>query len=279
MAKSVTATPAKSTTPKAPVKTVKNTKKTQPTKQQESVKKSSVVTKKKTTVQTKPVTNTTTPSFSVFATNLLKTWIDGWKNTFNLSGRSSRFELWGFLLLNTMLMVIIQLRCAYVMSERYVLEATKRGMGLEILDRNIVTAEVFFYLTIFIPMFPLVSLLVRRLHDLGKVAWANYFEPLFMSVVVTNILFVALLEIEKTNYAYTMLCLGICFITMLYAAGFHGLKILTMTMFYRGQSTTNDFGASQFNDEEHEIQALNLSCIWFLFIITIGLLYLLTAIA
>lgn len=206
--------------------------------------------------------------------NLLKNWFNGWKQTFNLQGRSSRYEFWSFLLLNSIMMVIIQLKCAYTMSERYLMAANAAGYSLETISRHITIAEIVFYLTIFIPLFPIVSLIVRRMHDLGKLAWPNYFEPLFMSVVVLNLLLVALLELDNTDYAYTALCLGVCFVTMIYGAGFYGLKILLMTMFYRGDLKANEFGEPQYNDDEHETQALNLSCLYFLFIITIGLLYL-----
>lgn len=251
MVKSQTSAPTKSTAQKA--STASKQKKTSPRKQ---------VSKK-------------TPDVAVLSPlNLLKAWLNGWKQTFTLQGRSSRFELWAFLLLNSIMMVIIQLKCTYTMSERYLLEANSAGLSLETISRNITIAEVIFYLTVFIPLFPLVSLLVRRMHDLGKLAWANYFEPLLMSVVVMSLLLFAILELNNTDYAYTMLCLGVCFITLVYGAGFYGLKILIMTMFYRGDINANEYGPAQYNDDEHEHQALNLSCFYFLFIITIGLLYL-----
>lgn len=213
----------------------------------------------------------------ISAVTLVKAWFNGWRQTFNLKGRSSRFEFWAFLLLNSILMVVIQLKCAYVMSERYLLSAYAEGYSLETISRNITFAELIFYLTIFIPLFPLISLLVRRMHDLGKIAWEKYFEPLFMSVVVLSLLLVALLELNNTDYAYTMLCLGVCFVTLLYGAGFYGLKILIMAMFYRGETEANNFGVSQYNSDEYEAQALNLSCFYFLFIVTIFLLYLIIA--
>lgn len=208
------------------------------------------------------------------AAKLIKAWFNGWRQTFNLKGRSSRFEFWAFLLLNAIMMVVIQLKCTYIMSERYLLSAHAEGYSLDVISRNITFAETGFYLTVFIPLFPIVSLVVRRMHDLGKIAWANYFEPLFMSVVVMSLLLFALLELNNTDYAYTALCLSVCFITLVYGAGFYGLKILIMTMFYRGDAGANEFGMSQYNDDEHEGHALNLSCLYFLFVATIGLLYL-----
>lgn len=237
-------------------------------------KRKTAATTVKTTAPTPEKVITSDVSTALSPLNLLKNWFNGWKQTFNLQGRSSRYEFWAFLLLNTVMVVIIQLKCAYTMSERYLLAANAAGYSLETISRNITIAEVVFYLSIFVPLFPIVSLIVRRMHDLGKLAWPNYFEPLFMSVVVMSLLLIALLELDNTDYAYTALCLSVCFITLIYGAGFYGLKILLMTMFYRGDLKANEFGEPQCNDDEHETQALNLSCFYFLFIITIGLLYL-----
>lgn len=208
------------------------------------------------------------------AVSLIKAWFDGWMQSFNLKGRSSRFELWAFLLLNSILMVIIQLKCSYTMSERFLRAANLAGYSLAQIEKRIIIAEIIFYLTIFVPLVPIVSLLIRRMHDLGKLAWANYFEPLFMSVVAMSLLFLTLLELQKTDYEYISIMLSVCFITTFYGAGFYGLKTLITAMFYRGDTKENSFGIAKYNDDEHEMHALNLSCLYFLFVLTIAVLYL-----
>lgn len=62
--------------------------------------------------------------------NLLRIWLDGWKKTFTLRGRSSRFELWTFLLVNSVLTVIIQLKCSYILSPRFLRAANDMGYSL-----------------------------------------------------------------------------------------------------------------------------------------------------
>ncbi len=232
----------------------------------------------KTRAKTAPAATTISPAAApiagLTAANLIKTWFDGWKQTFNLKGRSSRFELWAFLLLNSILMVIIQLKCSYTMSDRFLRAANQAGYSLTQIENRIIIAEIVFYLTIFVPLFPIVSLVIRRMHDLGKLAWANYFEPVFMSVVAMSLLFLTLLELQKTDYEYIAILLSVCFITTLYGAGFYALKTLITAMFYRGETTANAYGAARYNDDEHETHALNLSCLYFLFILTIGILYL-----
>jgi len=208
---------------------------------------------------------------------ILKLWFEGWKNTFKLHGRSSRFELWIFMLVNSILTIGIQLKCSYYMSSRFLRAANAEGMSINTIENYITVAETLFYLIILIPLFPLGSILIRRMHDIGLLAWRNYLEPMFMGMVVLWVLFLSLTYIINTDYVYTALLLNVCFVTILYAVGFYGIKFLIMTFFYRGDKAKNRYGEAQYNTDEHEEWALNLSCFYFLFIFTIGLLYLIFA--
>ncbi len=254
-----------SSAPKA--KSVKTPKKKTPVKTADvevtSVRKPEKISKK--TPQPKP-------QFQI--TELFKVWFEGWKNTFNLKGRSSRFELWTFLLFNAVLAAIVQLKCSYYMSERFLRAAADAALDLDTIERYIANAEIIFYLSFLIPFIPFCTMLIRRMHDLNKLAWKNYMEPIFMGCVVISMLFIALTELENTDYAYTALLLSVCFVTILYSVGFYGLKVLIMTMFYRGNTNANEFGAARYNDDTHEEHALNLSCIWALFVLTIGSMWL-----
>lgn len=207
---------------------------------------------------------------------MLKIWLDGWKKTFVLRGRSSRFELWIFVLINSILSIGMQLKCSYILSSRFLRDAKIHGYSLETIDTYITFAEIAFYLVILIPLFPLGSMLIRRMHDIGKLAWRNYLEPAFMGMVVLWALFLGILYIDGWEEAYTwiVLAMGICFTTTLYAVGYYLLKFLIPTLFYQGNPETNPYGKSQYNTTAHEEIALKLSCLYFLFITTIGILYL-----
>lgn len=206
--------------------------------------------------------------------NLLRIWLDGWKKTFTLRGRSSRFELWTFLLVNSVLTVIIQLKCSYILSPRFLRAANDMGYSLPKIENYILAAETLFYLVILLPLFPVGSLLIRRMHDLNRLAWRNYLEPVFMGVVVLSMINLTVASLANTDFAYTIMLLSICFVTILYGVGFYGLKFLIMTLFYRGDAEKNNYGPARYNDDEHEERALNLSCWYFLFMGTVGLLYL-----
>ncbi|MBS5833721.1 MAG: DUF805 domain-containing protein [Acetobacter sp.] len=198
----------------------------------------------------------------------------GWKKTFTLRGRSSRFELWTFLLVNSVLTVIIQLKCSYILSPRFLRAANDMGYSLPKIENYILAAETLFYLVILLPLFPVGSLLIRRMHDLNRLAWRNYLEPVFMGVVVLSMINLTVASLANTDFAYTIMLLSICFVTILYGVGFYGLKFLIMTLFYRGDAEKNNYGPARYNDDEHEERALNLSCWYFLFMGTVGLLYL-----
>lgn len=213
---------------------------------------------------------------------ILKIWLDGWKKAFTLKGRSSRFELWIFMLVNSILTIGIQLQCSYTLSDRYLRYAHARGLSLNMIENHIILAEILLYAVFIIPLFPLGSLLIRRMHDIGRVAWQNCLEPAFMSMVLVWVLFLSFNYINDLSYSINMplvmsliaLLAYVSFIISIYALGYYLLKFLITTMFYRGMTKNNAFGECAYNTDAHEEWALNLSSLYFLFIGTITLLYL-----
>ena len=210
-------------------------------------------------------------------------WLSGWKNMFKLQGRSSRLELWVFLLINSVLTSLIHLGCYYIASPNYLRSAYANGYGIEDIEMHIASANIVFYLVMIITVVPLISLLIRRLHDVGHLAWKKYLEPASMSMVSMWIMFLASLYIEEMRYnegitellAIIALALYTCFIISLYATGYYCLKFLITTLFYTGMEEANPYGkAVVYNTPYYENIALSLSCIYLLFISTTSLLYL-----
>lgn len=206
-------------------------------------------------------------------------WLDGWKKTFILRGRTSRFELWGWLLPNTVLCVLIQLLCTYILSPHFLRNANQHGFTIKEIEHYIAAAQTIFYFVMVVSLFPLGALLIRRMHDLNRLAWKDYLEPVFMGAVVFSALNFAIALLSNTIYAYTTMLLGICTITIFYGVCYHLLKFLVMTLFYRGNLRHNLYGAPKYKGDEYEEPALNLSCIYFLLIATVGLFWLALALA
>ena len=208
------------------------------------------------------------------ALTLVKIWLDGWKKTFTLQGRSSRFELWAFISLNSILAIIAQLRCSYIMSNRFITDAHARGYSINQIENNIIIAEIIFSIATLLPLLPTASMLIRRMHDLGELAWKKYLEPVFMASATIGVLGYAQLSIPDNEHTYLSLIISIFIITLLYSALFYGVKFMIKTLFYTGDVKKNEYGKAQYKDAMHEEQALNFICLYVLFALTIGLLYL-----
>ena len=208
------------------------------------------------------------------ALTLVKIWFDGWKKTFSIQGRSSRFELWTFILLNSILAIIAQLRCSYIMSNRFITDAHAYGYSLNQIENSIIIAEIVFTIATVIPLIPTFSMLIRRMHDLGELAWKKYLEPIFMAFATIGILGYAQLSINSEDLAYLSMIISVCIITLLYSGMFYSTKFLVKTLFYIGDNKKNEYGKAMYKDEMHEEQALNFICLYALFALTIVMLYL-----
>jgi uncharacterized membrane protein YhaH (DUF805 family) len=210
---------------------------------------------------------------------LIKVWFDGWKKMFTLKGRSSLLELWTFLLFNTVLMLIVQMHCSYILSDSFLRSATLAGYSLNKIDTYVLWAQILFYIVLLVPLIPLLSLMVRRMHDLSKLAWKKYLEPLCMGATTLFILHLTLDDIENTSYVNLAMVLMVVYIATLYAVLFYGLKFVFTTMFFAGVEKDNDFGKKPlYNTEEHNALALNFTCLYTLIVLTISLLYIVMAI-
>ena len=153
-----------------------------------------------------------------------KIFYEGWKKAFDLKGRSSRLELWVFIIVNTLISVVIQLHCGYFLSPRFLIDANSVGLGIDKIESYITLASFFYAVSIVVPLIPIGAMFIRRMHDLGKLAWHGYLEQIFMGVVVVSMLLVAMDCLEGTDYAYTVLALGVCFVTFLYSVLYYCLK-------------------------------------------------------
>lgn len=251
---------------KKPVKKTANAKPT-------AVKKTKAVAKSVKEAPKKAASNVSVKEEVMSPLVMIKLWFEGWKKTFVLRGRSSRFELWNFLLLNSVLAVIVQMRCSYILSERFLRDAAGAGYDVTTIEKYINYASIGFYLVVLLPLFPLGSMLIRRMHDLGKIAWDNYLKPVFMSMVLLSVLLYTLDLLIETDYMNTIVLLQVCFVTTLYGMLYYALKFLIMTLFYEGNKGHNSYGNSAYDTELHEEWALKLCCFWILFVMTIMLLY------
>ncbi len=202
-----------------------------------------------------------------------KIFYEGWKNCFNLNGRASRLELWVFIIMNTIISVIVQLQCGYFLSSRFLVNANSAGFSLDKIESCITWASFFYGISIIVPLFPIMAMFVRRMHDLGKLAWHGYLEQIFMGVVVVSMLLFAMDCLSDTDYAYTVLALAVCFVTFLYSVLYYCLKFLGTTLYYKGDEIENKFGKPKFVGKYYDALALKFGNFYLLFLFTIAMLY------
>lgn len=203
-----------------------------------------------------------------------KIFFEGWKRCFDLEGRTSRLELWVFIIMNTLISVIIQLQCGYILSSRFLVAANEMGFSIDKIESYICWASFFYGVSIIVPLIAIGAMMIRRMHDLGRAAWHGYVEQIFMGVVVLSLLVVAIDSLSNTDYAYTILAMGVCFVTIFYSVLYYCLKFLGTTLYYKGDEKKNEFGNPNFVGRYYDDLALKFGNFYILFILTIAMLYL-----
>lgn len=203
-----------------------------------------------------------------------KIFYEGWRDCFKLKGRCSKLELWCFLLVNTVLSATIQLGSGYFLSPKFLVDANVLGYSIEKIDTYVCIAQIFYWGSMFLPLVPIFSMMVRRMHDLGKLAWYGYLEQIFMGVVVMSILVQAIEELSNAGFVLLALFLSGCFVTFLYSVLYYSFKFLIVTLFYIGDETVNDYGEPRYTGIMYDNFALKMSIFYVLYVLTIVCLYL-----
>ena len=210
----------------------------------------------------------------VFTADMFFTcYFKGWKECLNFKGRTSRFELCIFLLINALIMSLIQIECCYIFSDKFLLEANLRGLSLEQIDSRIFWAEVAFYSSFFLPLLPIVSMMIRRMHDIGKLAWQGYLEPITKGIVVLSVLSYINTLLADVEYFNIMLIMDVFYVTILYSVAYYSLKFIFTTMFYNGDNEANEFGEPAFKSDYYKTYALKFIIFYYLFVATMIFFY------
>lgn len=177
-------------------------------------------------------------------------FINGYKNIFNFSGRTSRYEFWAFMLSNLIIVAIA-------------LPLLLWGTALLIKSGSAVLTVLVLSLIVEILVF--LSLTVRRLHDTGVSAWKGYFKPAVLSFMMLIILVIAAMSIVATvgdEALHTKLwqaisvCYGLFFMAMTLIFMYYTSKISIVSSYYESEDADNAYGIAQFNDDYHKAKGL-----------------------
>ncbi|ELW1645474.1 DUF805 domain-containing protein [Enterobacter oligotrophicus] len=111
--------------------------------------------------------------------NVGTSYLEGWKKTFIYKGNATRQDFWSFILINIIVVLIIAAG-SYLILVGVIADHTSRG-GMALVWMY------FVYLPLcgFVPLIlflPILSLGVRRMHDIGKSGWW-FSGPLLIELV------------------------------------------------------------------------------------------------
>ncbi|ECU9384865.1 TPA: DUF805 domain-containing protein [Salmonella enterica subsp. diarizonae serovar 61:l,v:z35] len=103
-------------------------------------------------------------------------YLKGWKKTFVYTGNATRKDFWSFILINTIVIFIIAGGTYLILVEVIADHTSRGGMAL------VWSYFVFLPLCGIAPLilfFPILSLGIRRMHDIGRSGWWFGGFPLF----------------------------------------------------------------------------------------------------
>jgi len=177
-------------------------------------------------------------------------FINGYKNIFNFSGRTSRYEFWAFMLSNLIVCLIALPLLLWASAMMYKSEMVMSGILIFVL-----LVEVLVFL----------SLTVRRLHDTGVSAWDRYFRPVVMSFLATVLMVVLAVVIvsvvgpealQTTPWQIVSFFYGLLFIAIMLALMYYTTKISVVSSYYEGDKAGNIYGAAEFNNDYYKAKGL-----------------------
>ncbi len=180
------------------------------------------------------------------STSAFRAFIDGYKNIFKYNARTSRYEYWAFLLLNA----IFGYLCSFViaLSSAFISPAFA------------ITFTVIFNL---VQILVYLSLVVRRIHDIGEKAWKDFYAPLTYSAVA--ILFLAfgvnyLSQVVPTNSIGLILIVLLLLVALLINV-YYLVKIFVVASFIEEEKKENIYGLQKAYDLNKTIRFM---CLYFI---------------
>ena len=190
-------------------------------------------------------------------------WTRVYKNIFNYKGRTSRYEFWSFMLINLFFALIF-------------------GYGVSLLFSLFTSLEIgTLYLAVFLAVsfLAILSLSVRRIHDIGYSAWNGFYKQLtfsFIAFLITIILtgFVAASQNQTGGENWwgivsvdaCLLLLAASFLVISY----YSTKIGIAVTYFEGKATDNAYGKVLYTDENYKMLSLRYASI---FCVTVSVLY------
>lgn len=202
-------------------------------------------------------------------------WARTYRNIFNFKGRTSRFEMWSFQLINLFFIAFIELAALFIPV------SLSPALFWPFLIGTVVfyLAEALIYL----------SVSVRRLHDAGYTAWNGFFRPftgwwlLTFAISITNWrIYAPYMEESELSTPIPTTTLWVGSIALLIAvllSGYYSIKIFIVSHFFEEIRGANEYGSALFYDNTHKRKALRYATVYLLLAFINYMVYVISAIA
>lgn len=197
------------------------------------------------------------------ADGICSVWARAYKNIFNFKGRASRYEFWGFSLMNLFFMLFVIGGLVFLSAD------TESAFSISTISA--VALLVF----LLVEFFVYLALAVRRLHDGGYTAWRGFFRPFVWNIVLCILFSIGsayivekmgnqLLDADGLTQIWLSLFVFV-FVVILLVCMYYGAKIFIVTSFYE-EDKDNEYGEARYATACCKAKALRYTALYYIII-------------
>ena len=198
--------------------------------------------------------------------DLFASWVRAYKNMFKYNARTSRYEAWAFMLINSIFASLLFFTTIYSLTNA-------------LIERNFTTGKTFFSVFILLfsvaQIFVYISLAVRRLHDAGFSAWKGFFRPLTLSAIAVSLLSIPAVkyidlsgDLTAENYLSTHvinLVLSVSLLISILVWTYYSLKTLIVSFFYEENRNDSTYGIAMYCDDCYKAMGIRYMVLYFIY--------------
>ncbi len=197
---------------------------------------------------------------------LFASWARAYKNMFKYKARTSRYENWAFMFINSIVSSILFFIAIFALTPA-------------IIEDKMTVGKVFYtgFVLLFLiaQIFVYTSLVTRRLHDAGFSAWKGFFKPLIISTVAMFVL-TALSDkyinvnatVADKNYLLiqvTNLLLSVTNAFAILSWVYYSLKTLLVSFFYEEDKNNTTHGIAMYCDGCYKAMGIRYMILYFIY--------------
>ena len=197
---------------------------------------------------------------------LFASWARAYKNMFKYKARTSRYENWAFMLINSIVSSVLFFIAIYSLTPAMIANNMTVGKAFY---------AGFILLFLIAQLFVYTSLITRRLHDAGFSAWRGFFKPLIISTVAMFVLtglsdrYINLnISVADKNYLLAMvsnIVLSVTNAVAILAWVYYSLKTLFVSFFYEEDKADTTYGVAMYCDGCYKAMGIKYMVLYFIY--------------